>query len=273
MSPLALAFLNIDTTATIRVAASVHVLKMSSSTAELTGATTGSDETTKTGVQDQNLTEESAATASPAIPESSSVQSQESKELDKTQGEGNSGSTEPTNTAAAASTDKGTASTAAPTNTDAAAPANTAPAASEGEPSSSAAASAVEAAGEEVKPAKKQELLANGLPKIVYDLPSGAPPSRACDGGVYLDAADSHLDLQINKDNPLKASCMHTGGFQYMWKGVRSTFGVKGNGKFYFEVKVGPKPAPVVMPDTPLSTQHVCRVGVSQPLTSLHLGG
>ncbi|CDJ41425.1 SPRY domain-containing protein, putative [Eimeria tenella] len=243
---------------------------MSSPTAGAAGATTGSDETPKAGVQDQNLTgKDSAATASSAIAESSSVQSQESKELDKTQGEDNAGTTESTNTAANASTDNGIA---VPTNADAVAPANAAPTAPDGEPSSSAAASAAEAAGEEVKPAKKQELLANGLPKIVYDLPSGGPPSRTCDGGVYLDAADSHLDLQINKENPLKASCMHTGGFQYMWKGVRSTFGVKGNGKFYFEVKVGPKPAPVVMPDTPASTQHVCRVGVSQPLTSLHLG-
>ena len=142
---------------------------------------------------------------------------------------------------------------------------------SKGDPTNSAA----DKSGEQ-KTAK--ELLPNGIPKVGFEIqrPAAAAPSGGSTGSnvfeVHLDAADSHLDLQIDKDNPVKASSMHTGGFQYMWKGVRSTHGVKGKGKYYFEVKVGPKPAQVVMPDTPASTQHVCRVGVSQPLTSLHLG-
>ncbi|OEH80029.1 spry domain-containing protein [Cyclospora cayetanensis] len=125
------------------------------------------------------------------------------------------------------------------------------------------------------------ELLPNGIPKVVFDVPTSATTNAGGVAGgsadftrfgVCLDAADSHLDLQIDRNNPRKATCMHTDGFQYLWKGVRASHGVKGSGKYFFEVKVGPKPAKVVMPDTPESTQHVCRVGVSQPLTSLHLG-
>ena len=163
------------------------------------------------------------------------------------------------------------ASAAASTAASPAAASSTA-ASSAGAPASSSAAPGVQTA-EATKGGKGPELLANGLPKIVYDLPSASSSSS---GGarpnVYLDAADSHLDLQIDKENPLRATCMHTGGFQYMWKGVRASCGVKGRGKFFFEVKVEQKSAPVVMPDTPINTQHVCRVGVSQPLTSLHLG-
>lgn len=118
-----------------------------------------------------------------------------------------------------------------------------------------------------------KELLPNGIPKVVFDIKTPTAQRAGSEAsGVHLDAADSHLDLQVDQKNPLKASCMHTGGFQYMWKGVRATHGVKGRGKYFFEIKVGPKPAKVVMPDTPANTQHVCRVGVSQPLTSLHLG-
>ncbi|KAL8446278.1 hypothetical protein Emag_004778 [Eimeria magna] len=97
-----------------------------------------------------------------------------------------------------------------------------------------------------------------------------AGTSAACD--VHLDASDSHIDLQIDRETKLKGTCMHTGGFQYLWKGVRTTHGIKGTGKYYFEVQVAPNPPTVVMRDTPANTQHVCRVGVSQPLTSLHLG-
>ncbi|KAL8426667.1 hypothetical protein Efla_005924 [Eimeria flavescens] len=113
--------------------------------------------------------------------------------------------------------------------------------------------------------------------KTLAKTPLASAPGSGLSGGavtaaVHLDAADAHLDLQVDKNNRLKATCMHTGGFQYLWKGVRATYGVKGKGKYFFEVQVGPRPAAVIMPDTPPSTQHVCRIGISQPLTSLHLG-
>ncbi|KAL8275905.1 hypothetical protein Esti_000167 [Eimeria stiedai] len=92
--------------------------------------------------------------------------------------------------------------------------------------------------------------------------PSGAP--AAC--GVCLDASDSHIDLQIDKETKLKATCMHTGGFQYLWKGVRTTHGVKGSGKFYFEVQVTPNPPSVIMRDTPANTQHICRELLLNPV-------
>ncbi|KAL8451881.1 hypothetical protein Emed_001761 [Eimeria media] len=100
----------------------------------------------------------------------------------------------------------------------------------------------------------------------------GKPADKPAGCEVHLDASDSHIDLQIDKETKLKGTCMHTGGFQYLWKGVRTTYGVKGSGKYYFEVQVAPNPPAVIMHDTPTNTQHVCRVGVSQPLTSLHLG-
>lgn len=130
------------------------------------------------------------------------------------------------------------------------------------------------------KVAEGHELLPNGIPKIVFDIStapvcnrSGSTPGFKYTGDrcVTLDLADCHLDLVIDTSNPLQAKCMHEDGFQYMWKGVRATKGAKNKGKFFFEVKLVECP-PVVMPDTPSATQNVCRVGVSQPLTSLHLG-
>lgn len=115
-------------------------------------------------------------------------------------------------------------------------------------------------------------------PRIVYDLgPSssshgshtGASPEYL--GGMRLDAADAHLDLEIDPSTGLSASCLHTNGFQYTWKGVRTTYGVKGFGQYYFETKVVKCPT-VVMPETPANTQNVCRIGVSLPLSSLFLG-
>jgi len=86
---------------------------------------------------------------------------------------------------------------------------------------------------------------------------------------VGLDAYDSHLDLRINPDG-LGATCLHTDGFQYMWKGSRATHGVRG-GAYMFEVRVV-EALPVSMPDTAKATQNICRVGASMPLSSLFLG-
>ena len=44
-----------------------------------------------------------------------------------------------------------------------------------------------------------------------------------------LDPWDAHLDLRIEGEC-LDAECMHDGGFQYLWKGARATFG-GANGK------------------------------------------
>ncbi|CBZ51182.1 putative SPRY domain-containing protein [Neospora caninum Liverpool] len=131
-------------------------------------------------------------------------------------------------------------------------------------------------------------------PRIVYDLPPPASSSSASSSSpsssspsssssssssssaptllpVRLDAADGHLDLQVDAATGLTASCMHTNGCQYTWKGIRTTYGVRGTGQFYFETKVT-HAAEVVMPETPAHTRNVCRVGVSLPLTSLFLG-
>ncbi|PFH32052.1 SPRY domain-containing protein [Besnoitia besnoiti] len=120
-------------------------------------------------------------------------------------------------------------------------------------PSSAAAAAASSSAGAAASPAPAAE----------------ASSSRLFP--VRLDAADGHLDLQVDAESGLSASCLHTNGFQYTWKGIRTTIGVRGAGKFYFETKVTGTPE-VVMPETPPNTRNVCRIGVSLPLSSLYLG-
>eukprot|EP00920_Eleutheroschizon_duboscqi_P030094 GHVT01072990.1.p1 GENE.GHVT01072990.1~~GHVT01072990.1.p1 ORF type:complete len:785 (-),score=73.81 GHVT01072990.1:314-2668(-) len=134
------------------------------------------------------------------------------------------------------------------------------------------------------------------IPAVIFDLPSSGSrrlPTRVsnfsigspCSGvardskwvcsapsaaEVQLDAWDAHLDLRVESGS-LRGSCFHTDGFQYLWKGVRATHGVKGFGKYYFQVKVSNTPE-VVMPETSMRNSNICRVGVSQPLSSLFLG-
>jgi heterogeneous nuclear ribonucleoprotein U-like protein 1 len=87
---------------------------------------------------------------------------------------------------------------------------------------------------------------------------------------VTLDQLDSNLDMRVNTDDALSASCLHTEGFQYMWKGIRATHGVLG-GAYYYEVKIT-KNCMVEMPDTAPKNQNIVRVGASLPLSSLFLG-
>eukprot|EP00397_Hematodinium_sp_SG-2012_P023410 GEMP01024318.1.p1 GENE.GEMP01024318.1~~GEMP01024318.1.p1 ORF type:complete len:487 (+),score=117.30 GEMP01024318.1:125-1585(+) len=86
---------------------------------------------------------------------------------------------------------------------------------------------------------------------------------------VTLDQWDSHLDCAISDDG-LEAMCLHTDGFQYMWKGARSTHGAIA-GTYMFEVKVIEN-LRVVMPETSARNQNILRVGCSLPLSSLFLG-
>lgn len=48
---------------------------------------------------------------------------------------------------------------------------------------------------------------------------------------------DSDLNLNINKENFLKAVPVYEHGFMYMWAGARGTYGFSA-GKIYYDVKV-----------------------------------
>eukprot|EP00928_Gymnodinium_smaydae_P071831 TRINITY_DN55313_c0_g1_i1.p1 TRINITY_DN55313_c0_g1~~TRINITY_DN55313_c0_g1_i1.p1 ORF type:complete len:514 (-),score=94.72 TRINITY_DN55313_c0_g1_i1:180-1637(-) len=86
---------------------------------------------------------------------------------------------------------------------------------------------------------------------------------------VFLDPYDSHLDARVERDG-LTVGCLHEDGFQYLWKGVRSNYGVS-SGVYMFEVKVLENHS-VKMPETKPENQNILRCGFSQPLTSLFLG-
>mmetsp|Transcript_20137 Transcript_20137/g.55482 ORF Transcript_20137/g.55482 Transcript_20137/m.55482 type:complete len:503 (-) Transcript_20137:305-1813(-) len=86
---------------------------------------------------------------------------------------------------------------------------------------------------------------------------------------MFLDPYDSHLDARIERD-ALTVECLHTDGFQYLWKGIRANYGVK-KGVYMYEVKILEHPA-VKMPETKPENQNILRAGFSLPLTSLFLG-
>jgi len=86
---------------------------------------------------------------------------------------------------------------------------------------------------------------------------------------MFFDPYDSHLDARVERDG-LTVGCLHEDGFQYLWKGVRANYGIKG-GVYMFEVKVLEHQS-VRMPETKPQNQNILRVGFSQPLTSLFLG-
>lgn len=86
---------------------------------------------------------------------------------------------------------------------------------------------------------------------------------------MFLDPYDSHLDARVDKDG-LGVSCLKDDGFQYLWKGVRSNYGIT-KGVYMYEVKIIDTPA-VKMPETKPGNQNILRCGFSQPLTSLFLG-
>eukprot|EP00929_Paragymnodinium_shiwhaense_P109149 TRINITY_DN754_c1_g1_i2.p1 TRINITY_DN754_c1_g1~~TRINITY_DN754_c1_g1_i2.p1 ORF type:complete len:480 (-),score=107.02 TRINITY_DN754_c1_g1_i2:208-1566(-) len=89
------------------------------------------------------------------------------------------------------------------------------------------------------------------------------------DPWMFLDPYDSHLDARVERDG-LTIHSLHEDGFQYLWKGVRSNYGVT-KGVYMYEVKVLEHQA-VRMPETKPQNQNILRVGFSQPLTSLFLG-
>jgi heterogeneous nuclear ribonucleoprotein U-like protein 1 len=86
---------------------------------------------------------------------------------------------------------------------------------------------------------------------------------------IFMDPYDSHLDARVERDG-LTVGCLHEDGFQYLWKGIRSSYGIK-KGIFMYEVKVLDNPS-VRMPETKPQNQNILRCGFSVPLTSLFLG-
>eukprot|EP00397_Hematodinium_sp_SG-2012_P029446 GEMP01031106.1.p1 GENE.GEMP01031106.1~~GEMP01031106.1.p1 ORF type:complete len:480 (+),score=108.74 GEMP01031106.1:80-1519(+) len=98
-----------------------------------------------------------------------------------------------------------------------------------------------------------------------------AQPKRSSGAQVQvtLDQWDSHLDCAITEDG-LEASCLHTDGFQFLWKGARATHGIIG-GCYMFEVKIV-EMHKVDMPGTSARNQNIVRVGCSLAFTSLFLG-
>merc|ERR1719420_2082562 len=86
---------------------------------------------------------------------------------------------------------------------------------------------------------------------------------------MFLDPHDSHLDCRVDRDG-VTVECLHTDGFQYLWKGVRTNYGIT-KGVYMFEVKLIENQQ-VRMPETKQINQNILRVGFSQPLTSLFLG-
>lgn len=89
------------------------------------------------------------------------------------------------------------------------------------------------------------------------------------DPWIFLDPYDAHLDARVERDG-LTMGCLCEDGFQYLWKGLRASYGIK-KGIFMYELKVIDHPT-VRMPETKPQNQNICRLGFSLPLTSLFLG-
>ncbi|KAL0407338.1 UNVERIFIED_CONTAM: Heterogeneous nuclear ribonucleoprotein U-like protein 1 [Sesamum latifolium] len=77
---------------------------------------------------------------------------------------------------------------------------------------------------------------------------------------VVLNPADCDIDFNVGRDG-LQGS-LYEEGFAYCWSGARANIGVT-RGKYCFGCKIV-SAQPVVMEDTPLDQQHVCRVGISR---------
>jgi len=133
------------------------------------------------------------------------------------------------------------------------------PAAAKVEP----AAAKVEPAAAKVEPAPESAEPTREVPMEVQMEDDSDQP------WMFLDPYDSHLDARIERD-ALTVECLHTDGFQYLWKGIRANYGVK-KGVYMFEVKVLEHPA-VKMPETKPENQNILRCGFGLPLTSLFLG-
>ncbi|XP_011087023.2 heterogeneous nuclear ribonucleoprotein U-like protein 1 [Sesamum indicum] len=78
---------------------------------------------------------------------------------------------------------------------------------------------------------------------------------------VVLNPADCDIDFNVGRDG-LQGSALYEEGFAYCWSGARANIGVT-RGKYCFGCKIV-SAQPVVMEDTPLDQQHVCRVGISR---------
>ncbi|XP_059659752.1 uncharacterized protein LOC132306387 [Cornus florida] len=78
---------------------------------------------------------------------------------------------------------------------------------------------------------------------------------------VELNPADCDLDFNV-EGNGLQGSALHEQGFAYCWSGARANVGITG-GKYCFGCKII-LAQPVVMEDTNLDQQHVCRLGISR---------
>ncbi|KAK4421260.1 Heterogeneous nuclear ribonucleoprotein U-like protein 1 [Sesamum alatum] len=78
---------------------------------------------------------------------------------------------------------------------------------------------------------------------------------------VVLNPADCDIDFNVGRDG-LQGSALCEEGFAYCWSGARANIGIT-RGKYCFGCKII-SAQPVVMDDTPLDQQHVCRVGISR---------
>ncbi|KAL0310677.1 UNVERIFIED_CONTAM: Heterogeneous nuclear ribonucleoprotein U-like protein 1 [Sesamum angustifolium] len=78
---------------------------------------------------------------------------------------------------------------------------------------------------------------------------------------VLLNPADCDIDFNVGRDG-LQGSALYEEGFAYCWSGARANIGVT-RGKYCFGCKIV-SAQPVVMEDTPVDQQHVCRVGISR---------
>ncbi|PSS04752.1 Heterogeneous nuclear ribonucleoprotein U-like protein [Actinidia chinensis var. chinensis] len=78
---------------------------------------------------------------------------------------------------------------------------------------------------------------------------------------VVLNPADCDLDFNI-EGNGLQGFALHEQGFAYCWSGARANVGIS-RGKYCFGCKII-SAQPVVMEDTPIDQQHLCRLGISR---------
>ncbi|XP_058089898.1 uncharacterized protein LOC131236612 isoform X2 [Magnolia sinica] len=85
--------------------------------------------------------------------------------------------------------------------------------------------------------------------------------SKTISRQVELNRADCNLDFDV-EGSGLQGHALQKDGFAYCWSGARANVGITG-GKYCFGCKVI-SAQPVIMEDTPLDQQHVCRVGISR---------
>ena len=93
-------------------------------------------------------------------------------------------------------------------------------------------------------PTQSQGIMGGGIP-LQYPAPIPSqiahipPASLPVEGGsvrVTLQPMDAHIELDLSEDL-LHATAPHFPGSEWLWRGVRASYGVRG-GKYMFEIKV-----------------------------------